>query len=248
MITYSLLQLSLDQKIERHDFEDASEAVASICRADCAMLYRHLYGIVVSNLLKNEALAFQAELTQRDFPTMMVPDSELPLLKESFMIQHIELKGSDLVLTDSMGHQRIRPVADLVFLAAGFVSRLHFKSEWHQHLDSGIGSDGSARLVTEHERHEKSEIEFRLDFFFQTFPERHHVGLGAESRITCQGDTLMMRDKAGLLELSAAMAALLPPERVNTFLRDPGNHPHYPTFLSYNEEVRWHFHRLGLPE
>lgn len=245
MKTYSLLQLSLDQKIDRRAFEDASVAVASIARADCAMLYRDLYGIVVSSLHENEALAFQAELAQRNFPTVVVPDSEVPLLDESMMVQHVELREGDLVLTDSMGHQRIRPVGDLVFLAAGFVSRLHFKSEWHQHLDYGIDSDGSSRLVTEHERHEESDIEFRLDFFFRTSPERQHAALSVESRISYQGQALMLRDKAGLLEFCSAMAALMPSDRVNTFLRDPAKHPHYPTLHGYKEEIRWYFHGLG---
>jgi hypothetical protein len=44
MNTYSLLQLSLDQSIDRHAFEDASAVVPSLARVDCAMLHRHLYG------------------------------------------------------------------------------------------------------------------------------------------------------------------------------------------------------------
>lgn len=244
MNTFSLLQLSLDQTIERRDFEDASMAVASMSRADCAMLYRDLYGIVVSNLFEDEALAFQAELAQRSFPTMVVADSELPQLNESFLVQHIVLREGNLILTDSMGHQRIRPVTDLVFLASGFVSRLHFKNEWHQNLDSGIDSHGTSRIVTEHERHEESEIEFRLDFFFNTTPERQHAALSAESIMTFQGFPLLLRDKAALIELASAMAALLPPERVNTFLLDSNDHAHYPTLHGYNEEIRWCLHRL----
>ncbi len=244
MNTFSLLQLSLDQKIERRAFEDASMAVTSISRADCAMLYRDLYGIVVSDLSEDEARAFQAELAQRDFPTVVVPDSEVPLLDESFQVHDIVLREGNLELTDSMGHQRIRPVADLEFLAAGFVSRLHFKNEWHQHLDSGIDSNGAARLVTEHERHEESEIEFRLDFFFRTAPERQHAALGTDSIMNFQGFPLLSRDKSALLGMASAMAALLPPERLNTFLREPDDHPHYPTLHGYKEEIRWFFHGL----
>jgi hypothetical protein len=248
MNTFSLLQLSLDQKIERRAFEDASMAVASLSRADCAMLYRDLYGIVVSDLPEDEALAFQTELAQRDFPTVVVPDSELPLLDESFQVHDIVLREGNLEFTDSMGHQRIRPVGELEFLAAGFVSRLHFKNEWHQHLDSGIDSNGAARLVTEHERHEESEIEFRLDFFFSTAPERQHAALGMDSLMTFQGFPLLLREKAALIEMASAMADLLPSGRVNTFLREPGNHPHYPTFHGYKEEIGWFLHGLRPSE
>lgn len=247
MNTFSLLQLSLDQKIERRAFEDASDAVPSVARADCAMLHRHLYGIVVSNLPEDEALAFQAKLAEQGFPTIAVPDRELPLLRDSFQIQNIELRDENLVLTDSMGHQRIRPVAELVFLAAGVVSRLHFKSEWNQHLDAGIESHGAARLVTEHELYEESEMEFRLDFFFSTSPERQHASACMESRIIYKDTPLLLRDTDGLRGLTNDMARLLPPERLSSFFHHPGSHPHYPTLRSYQNEIRWYFHGLGMP-
>lgn len=245
MNTFSLLQLSLDQMIERHAFEDASVAMASITRSDGAMLHRDLYGIVMSNLSEDEALALQEELAQRNYPTTIVADGDLPVLHESSQIQCIESREGDLILTDSMGHQRVRPVTDLRFLAAGFVNRLHFKSEWDQHLDSGLGSDGAARLVTERELHEKTELEFRLDLFFNTTPERQHAILCKESVIYYQGDPLLLRDATGLIQLSGAMAGLLSPERVNAFLRNSQSHPNYPSLHSYQEEILWHFHRLS---
>ncbi len=195
----------------------------------------------------SEALAFQEELSQRDFPTAVVPDTELPLLQDSFQIQDIELREENLVLTDSMGHQRIRPVAELVFLAAGVVSRLHFKSEWNQHLDAGIDSNGAARLVTEHEVYEESEVEFRLDFFFDTSPERQHASSCRDSKICYKDRPLRFRDRDGLRELTSAMAQLLPPERLSSFFHHPDSHPHYPTLRDYQNEIRWYFHGLELP-
>ena len=246
MSTFALLQLSLDQRIERHAFEDASAAVASVARADCATLHRDLYGIVVSNLTEEEAMAFQAELAQRRYPTAIVADSDLPVLHDGYQIQHIECLDGNLLLTDSMGHQRVRPVVDLRFLAAGFIQRLHFRTEWDQHLDSGLDSNGAARLVTERELHEQTELEFRLDFFFNTAPERQYATLCKKSMIYYQSGPLLLRDTTGLIQLSSAVADLLPPERMNTFLRNPQAHPHYPGLHSYEEEIRWYFHRLGL--
>ena len=65
----------------------------------------------IKKVVANEALAFQAELAQRDFPTVVVPDSEVPLLQESFQVHDIVLREGNFELTDSMGHQRIRPRA-----------------------------------------------------------------------------------------------------------------------------------------
>jgi hypothetical protein len=210
MNTFSLLQLSLDQKIDRRDLEDA----------------------------------FQAQLLEKNFPTALVPDSELPLLPDSFHIQRIELNEESLVFTDSLGHSRVRPLAELKFLAAGVVSRLRFKSEWNQHLDCGIESTGTARLVTEHELYEESEMEFRLDFFFNTSPERQHAAACTESTIHYQDTILRLRDMEGLRGLATAMAALLPAERLSSFFRNPESHPSYRTLRNYQNEIRWYLRGL----
>lgn len=244
MNTFSLLQLSLDQKIDRRDLEDASRAVTSLRRSDCAMLHRQLFGIVVSNLPEDEALAFQAELAERDFPTLLVPDSELPLLPESFQIQGIDMEEGNLVFTDSIGRRRVRPVEELEFLAAGVVSRLHFKSAWNQHLDFGIDSTGSARLVTEHERYEESELEFRLDFFFRTHPKRQHASACAVSTICYRGVPLRFPDTDGLRDMAIAMGKLLPEECLSSYFRNPVSHPPYRTLRNYQNEIRWHLHML----
>ena len=247
MNTFSLLQLSLDQTIDRRDLEDASRSVASLRRSDCAMLHRQLFGIVVSNLPEDEALAFQSELARRGFPTHMVPDSELSLLPESFQIHRIEVQDENLVFTDSIGRSRIRPVAELAFLAAGVVSRLHFKSVWNQHLDSGIDSTGAARLVTEHERYEESELEFRLDFFFRTHPERQHASACAVSTICYQDTLLRFPDTDALRGLAEDMGMLLPEECRSSYFQDPASHPTYRTLRNYQNEIRWHFHQLDVP-
>jgi hypothetical protein len=248
MSTFSLLQLSLDQTIDRPTFEDASAKVPSLARADGAMLHRRLYGIVVSNLPEEEALAFQAELAQHSFATEVVPDRELPLLQESFRVQSIDCREGELVLADSMGHQRIRPVTDLVFVAAGFVSRLHFVSEWDQHIESDLDSHGSARLVVDREHHEQREVEFRVDFFFKSAPERQHAAIRLETLMHHQGHPLRLRDTDGLNELLSTLARLLPAERVNSFLQNPESHLAYPTFRCYEEEIRWFLHRLGVKD
>jgi hypothetical protein len=46
METFSLLQTSLDQTIDRQSMEEASVAVRSVARADCAKLQRELFGIL----------------------------------------------------------------------------------------------------------------------------------------------------------------------------------------------------------
>lgn len=244
METFSLLQTSLDQTIDRKLMEEASVAVRSVARADCAKLQRELFGIVVSRLEREEALAFQMELKRRNFPTELVADRDLPVLHESFQVQRVEVRGEVVILTDSMGREKPRHLSDLVFLAAGFFNRIEFKTEWHQHIDFSADDCRGIRLTNEREYKEETELNFRLDFFFWAEPNRLHATLGKETAIFHQGEVVRMKNRAALDKLVSAMGTLLPPERLNTVLRSPGIPRIYPNFQSYEEEIRWHFHRL----
>ena len=137
------------------------------------------------------------------------------------------------------------PRAAVVGAIVGVVSRLHFKSVWNQHLDSGIDSTGAARLVTEHERYEESELEFRLDFFFRTHPERQHASACAVSTICYQDTLLRFPDTDALRGLAEDMGMLLPEECRSSYFQDPASHPTYRTLRNYQNEIRWHLHLLG---
>ncbi len=241
METYSLLELELSQTIDRLALEDASDAVRSIARADCPRILREMFGIVVSGLERDEALAFQGALHRRNFPTRIVSDEALPLLHESFQIQRLDQRDEVLVLTDSMGRERVKPLSELVFMAAGFMRRIEFKSQTHVKMNP----DGEGPVfITERETHEETATEFRLDFFFTTAPNRLHAMLGKETAMFHQGQPVRLKNRVAMDELLAAMGRLLPPDRLNSVLRHPATAPVYPNFHCYENEIRWHFHRL----
>ncbi|MGL5019502.1 MAG: hypothetical protein ACRDBP_15310 [Luteolibacter sp.] len=79
MASFSLLQLSLDQTITRESLEEASDAVPSIARTDCAHLQRDLFGIVVSNLSFSQKLRGGNPLA---FPPLE-PGDRAPTLENS---------------------------------------------------------------------------------------------------------------------------------------------------------------------
>jgi hypothetical protein len=249
METFSLLQQSLDQNIDRTSLEDASDAAASVARADCARLHREMHGILVSGLPREEALAFQAALKAMDFPTDLVADGRLPVLHESFQIQRISRREEILDLADSMGRSRIHPLADLVFLAAGYIKRIEFKTTWNQHLDFGGKrhemSRGLPGYVTEREFKEETELEFRIDFFFCSSPHRVHAALGKENVIFHQDTPLRLKNDSAIQAMLTSLSPLLPAERMSTCMRDPSLAKVYPNHLSYEKEIRWHFHRIA---
>ena len=247
METFSLLQVSPDQLIDRDDLEEAATAARSIVRADCGRLHRELFGIVVSGLERDEALAFQTALKQREIPTDLVADRDLPVLHESFQIQRIEVRDEQIILTDSMGRVRTRPLAELVFLAAGYFNQMEIKTTWHQRLDfqgQGIHGGGMPQWINERESREEAELQFRLDFFFWTAPNRLHAALAKDTAMFHEGQAIRLRDDGALDALLAAMGKLLPAQRLSSGLRAPATGRFYPNFHCYEEEIRWHFYRL----
>ena len=247
MSTYSLLQISLDQTIDRESLEEASVVIPSVARADCAHLQRDLFGIVVSNLPLEEAKAFQAELKRRGLPTDVVADDELPVLHEPFTIQRIEIREKALIFTDSMGREQSRTLDDLVFVAGGFLTKSTTKSTIGPEVGmlSPRPNSSPYSLPRAERRYFQEDMpEFRLDFFFGSAPNRLRASVSAESTMFFQGRPLRLRDTALLLGAMMDLQELLPPERVSAGLKRSDMKTFYPSLRSYEEEIRWHFHRL----
>jgi hypothetical protein len=121
---YALLQLSLDQTISRQDLEEAALATSSVARADCALLQRELFGLVVDKLSREDALAMQAALRARSFPTEVVEQSALPVLPPAKRETGLKLTDAGLVLMDLYGGEQLYPKDKCAFTAAGHVLRL----------------------------------------------------------------------------------------------------------------------------
>ncbi len=244
MPTFSLLLESPDQEIDRTSLEDASVSVRSIARADCARLHREMNGILVSGLDQGDAEAFHRALLTRNFPTRVVADADIPTLHQGFQIQSITIREEVLLLTDSMGRERVKPISDLVFIASGFVNRLEVRSETKHFIDYSGPRGGAPSVVTERELIEENQSAFRMDFFFWSDPHRLQWVLAEDSAIFHQGRPIRLRNTEALLRVSQSMAALLPPERLSIDACTPGHTRIHPNLRSYENGIRWHFHRL----
>jgi hypothetical protein len=234
MSSYSLLQVSLDQTISRESLEEASTSVSSIARADCVIMQRDLFGILISGLPLDDAKAFQAALKRFHLQTDIVADEQIPILHEAFTIQRIDLKKDKLVFTDMMGREQVRPIEDLVFVAGGFLTRTRTRAGL-------VVVDGE----TPGRPQTQEEIpEFRLDFFFWSSPNRLRASVSSESLVFFRERPLRLRDTALLLGAMMDLAELLPGERVGSGLKRTDTNNCYLSLRSYEEEIRWHFYRL----
>lgn len=242
MSTFSLLQISLDQSIDRESLEEASVAIPSLARADCAHLQRDLFGIVVSDLPLAEALAFQAELLRRGFPTEVVADDLLPVLHEPFSIQRIDIQHGALEFSDSVGRLQTRSKEDLVFIAGGFLTQNKMVHDIVLGPHRASSHQWGSRLERDH-RYETA-AEFRLDFFFWNAPNRLRASVSAASVVFFRGRPVQLKDSALLIGAMLDFQELLPAERLGESLKRLDTQTAYPSLHSYEEEIRWHFHQL----
>lgn len=246
--TYSLLQVSLDQTIDRKSMEEASTVVPSVARADCAYLQRELFGIVVSNLPLAEARIFQAELKRRGLLTEVVADSELPVLDQPFTVQRVAFKEDALVFTDTVGRGQSRPWEDLVLVTGGFMTQSKLKTVLVMETGNPERPRALQHLARLEQQHRFQEVpEFRLDFFFQTTPTRLRASVSAESIMFFHERPVRLRDTALLLGAMMDLQERLPPEKVGFGLKQTDSKNTYPSLHGYEEEIRWHFYRMKSP-
>lgn len=242
MPTFSLLQISLDQMIGRDSFLETAEGTETVAKTDLVQHHRDLFGIVVSRLPHGDAVRMKAALDARGFPVEIVDDAELPPLPADFQVQRVETEGEWLRFTDSMGRVTSRALADLVFLSGGYLMRTRVKPgnvlNPNRGRQRGYGEDGVERIYRE-----EPEKEFRIEFFFWTTPQRMKLSLIATNAIFVNGRHIQLHKEEDIATTVAEIRAVLPVERSNTGIRS--SKILYPSLHAYDEEIRWHFHRIA---
>lgn len=246
-MAYALLQLTLDQRIERSSLEEASVVVPSVARADCARLHKELFGIVVGGLEQAEARAFQQALAQRGFPTELVEESELPRLPEPRRIFHLQLGPAGLASEDVYGGTELVPWPDLVFAAGGFLTAQRWRPQRVMEWQIGLGPGGSMvrQLGFGTEQRLQKVPEFRLDFLFGGGRRRQLV-LREQTVARINGQPVQLRDRETLEGVLRLLQAL-PATRTNTGIRRVGAAElfSYPSEQAFEEEIVWSLYRLG---
>jgi len=235
--TFSLLQITLDHSIERDSFLDA--ATGSVARVDLDQVYRDLYGIVISNLSREDAVKLQVELKNRNFPTELVADREIPVLPRDFQMQRLEVEGDWLRFTDAMGRESLRSLSDLVFISGGLMTDSKLRPD-----DKMIPRSSSRDRSPKIERNYRAEehAEFRIEFFFLSDPYRLKLSLTETSTIFYQKQPLRLQRRGPVYEAVADLRSLVPHDRLSVGLLRPEKA--YPSAKAYLEEIRWHFYQL----
>jgi hypothetical protein len=246
---YALLQLSLEQTIDRTALEDAGAASHSIPRPDCARLQKELFGIVVDNLDYQPAVALRQELGRRNFPTEVVDQSELPVLSLPKRGFAITLAEAGVVLVDMYGGEQLYKKEQIVFAAGGHV--LHLKDVPYRNMEWVIapGPRGSllrdVQMVTEHRL--DNVPEFRLDLFCLTETPRLLWLLAKDAVLNINGVNLTLRNRDRLDAFLLALGSLLPPAQTNLGIKKAGDGEDflYPSVRAFEEEIIWSLYQMA---
>ncbi len=145
-----------------------------------------------------------------------------------------------------MNRRQERGRDEFIFAAAGIVERERPVSAYElqpevRHVRRARYTVNVNRLVTR----TVGKDYFRIDLFFSREPHRVSLEMDRESVITYGGRPLRMKNRTELTVLMADLGSLLPPERMNRGLRELSTETLHPSLQTYEEEIRWAFHRLG---
>lgn len=247
---YAIVQKSLDQKIDRKLLEEASVHVPSVARADCARLASQLYGIVVSHLERDEAVAFQTALAHYRFPTEVVPQNELPLLMEPRFRRGIRFHPDGFTAIDGMGREDSHPWEEVQFAAGGFTESIRFESESKMEWKRRLGTTRSpiTKMVEVTREHKEiREREFRLELFLSCEPYRLQFKAGKETVFRFDEGLLRFHQEDQFTAILQRVATILPPDcqGLGILAASRGETFTYPGVPAFEEEITWQlFQRL----
>lgn len=252
---YALVQKSLDQRIDPKSLEEASVHVPSVARGDCPRLGRDLFGVVVTDLPHDEAIAFQTALEHFGFLTEIVPQAELPRLPDAKFRRGIRFEANAFTAVDGLGREDHYPWEEVQFAAGGFLQTVSVKTEsrmeWNHHRRRMTNPrTGGGIQMSKHEV-EVSETEFRLELFLSCEPFRLQFRAGPETLFRLDDAMLRFRQQDRFAALLQRVGEIVPADSQSQGLVAVQRNERflYPSVPAFEEEITWHlFQRLRQAE
>lgn len=245
-MSYAIVQKTLEQTIDRKNLEEASIHVPSVARGDCVRLHRNLFGIVVTGLPLDEAVAFQVALEYFRFPTDIVPDAKIPRLPEPVIRRGIHLAADELIALDGLGRESRYPWREVQLAVGGFLETKDLKSERKlvqnpYYTPSSRGNIGRMFVLKKTEK-EVTTKEFRMELYLSCKPYRLQFRAGKETLFRNGDAILRLTDPTSFDRLSKQIAQILPQEKQGLGIQAANNGYDflYPSPSALEEETAWH--------
>jgi hypothetical protein len=246
--TYSLVQTELGAAIDRQTLEDASVAAPSVGRADCARISRELFGVIVSGIPIEDALAFRAALLARKFSVEIAADRDLPRLPDGQFFNSLAVSDDGaLMFSDVLGRREVCRADEMLLLAAGFMRRLRAKTEFKEvripYQRGTTDFDRNGNLV-ERQHNLVSVPEFRFEWFIKRKPHRLRLMLDDNTHFVWNNHTLRLGKPDAIRAFMKTWRRHAPRVPWNLGLTNSGDDFEYPGRRAFENEIRWRFYKL----
>jgi hypothetical protein len=128
------------------------EALKRACRVlpslrdiDAQNMFQDAYGILIKGLDVVDASALQDALQAEGIDTVVVEESELPIIPPAKVIHQIEFLPAHLNMYDPMGRVFALPWQDIMLIAAGNVRILEFRKAKTSYEETSFNGAGSSQ-------------------------------------------------------------------------------------------------------
>ncbi len=231
-MTYSIVQAEL-MKPAKTSLRTAFKALSGLVDMDAHVLGNDGYGVLVSDLSRDNAACLREALRREGIETEVVADEDLVRLPPPIRVRRIDCRPRQLTYYDILGRPREVPWQHVVIAAAGFVSLREF--ERRDIMVSPIRLTSITVL-------EQRRARLVLDIIMDIAPWRIEL-LGHEgqynylaSRMSprfMQNFALTVQDLANFAETS------LRNRGAESLRRDTALTFHYPSRHAFEEEMTW---------
>ena len=135
----------------------ACRALPSLTAIDAQTMFNDAYGILIKGLEVVDASALQDALQTEGVETIVVEESELPVIPPAKLVRQVDLHPTHLVMYDPMKRAFTLPWREIMFIAAGNVRLQEFRRvKTHddpQFYGSGISYDTIRESKSKEEAH-----------------------------------------------------------------------------------------------
>jgi hypothetical protein len=243
-MSFAIVQTGLE-KPAPEALERAFKVLRELVDIDAHTLSNDGYGILVSDLSHEHAMALDLALNREGVPTAVVDEDEVLGLPTARHAKRLDCESNGLLIYDALGRPKEIAWDHVVLIAAGFVTLTEFeRTEKTRVVMRGGGGHlpTCPILLSDITVREHRRARLVLDLVLDIAPGRLEL-LGQEGQYNYLDDRLSLRymDNFAMLVQDlcvSARGALL--NRGADSLRDDSSVTlHYPTRHAFEEEITW---------
>jgi hypothetical protein len=243
-MSFAIFQTGLDRPAPEA-LERAFKVLRELVDIDAHTLSSDGYGVLVSDLSHEHAMALHLALDREGVPTAIVDEDEVLELPTARHAKRLDCESDGLLLYDALGRPEEIGWEHVVLISAGFVTLTEFdRTEKTRVVMRGGGGHipTCPIFLTDITVREHRRARLVLELILDIAPGRLEL-LGQEGQYNYLGDRLCLRymDNFAMLvqDLCANARGAVLNRGADSLRNDSTVTLHYPTRHAFEEEITW---------